>query len=62
MEERREKIVDFVSNLFGIVGGVITVLGLVFYYSIHYLLVTIASRLFEGFLHSSTKALIGKND
>lgn len=26
MEERREKIVDFVSNLFGIVGGVIAVL------------------------------------
>ncbi|KAJ1442993.1 endoplasmic reticulum vesicle transporter-domain-containing protein [Ochromonadaceae sp. CCMP2298] len=28
MEERREKIVDFVSNLFGIVGGLITVLTL----------------------------------
>jgi hypothetical protein len=27
MEERREKIVDFISNLFGIVGGVISVLG-----------------------------------
>lgn len=26
MEERRERIIDFVSNLFGIVGGVITVL------------------------------------
>ena len=26
MEERREKIIDFISNLFGIVGGVITVL------------------------------------
>mmetsp|Transcript_81220 Transcript_81220/g.159403 ORF Transcript_81220/g.159403 Transcript_81220/m.159403 type:complete len:304 (+) Transcript_81220:74-985(+) len=29
MEERRERIVDFISNLFGIVGGVITVLTLV---------------------------------
>jgi hypothetical protein len=29
MEERRERIVDFVSNLFGIVGGVITMLGFV---------------------------------
>lgn len=28
MEERRERIIDFVSNLFGIVGGVITVLSL----------------------------------
>jgi hypothetical protein len=27
MEERRERIVDFISNLFGIVGGVITMLG-----------------------------------
>lgn len=26
MEERREKIIDFISSLFGIVGGVITVL------------------------------------
>jgi hypothetical protein len=26
MEERRERIIDFISNLFGIVGGVITVL------------------------------------
>eukprot|EP00597_Dinobryon_sp_UTEXLB2267_P003661 CAMPEP_0170076212 /NCGR_PEP_ID=MMETSP0019_2-20121128/13223_1 /TAXON_ID=98059 /ORGANISM="Dinobryon sp., Strain UTEXLB2267" /LENGTH=197 /DNA_ID=CAMNT_0010287703 /DNA_START=358 /DNA_END=951 /DNA_ORIENTATION=+ len=45
MEERREKIVDFISNLFGIVGGVITMLSLI-----------------EGFLHQSTKALIGKKD
>lgn len=45
MEERRERIIDFVSNLFGIVGGVITVLSL-----------------FEGFLHQSTKSLIGKKD
>lgn len=29
MEERRERIVDFISSLFGIVGGVITVLTLV---------------------------------
>jgi len=28
MEERREKIIDFISSLFGIVGGVITVLSL----------------------------------
>jgi hypothetical protein len=26
MEERRERIIDFISNLFGIVGGVITIL------------------------------------
>lgn len=45
MEERREHMVDFISNLFGIVGGVITVL-----------------TFFEGAVHQSGKALIGKKD
>ena len=31
LEERREKIIDFIANLFGIIGGVITVLGYVFF-------------------------------
>jgi hypothetical protein len=29
LEERREKIIDFIANLFGIIGGVITVLSLI---------------------------------
>jgi len=45
MEEHREHIVDFICNLCGIVGGVITLVGL-----------------FGRLLHSSTKAIIGKND
>jgi hypothetical protein len=45
MEEDREHMVDFISNLFGIVGGVITVL-----------------TMFEGVVHQSSKALIGKKD
>eukprot|EP01038_Epipyxis_sp_PR26KG_P012225 gene12225-16375_t len=45
MEERREHISDFIANLIGIIGGVITVLSL-----------------FEGFLHQSTKVLLGKKD
>jgi hypothetical protein len=45
MEERKENMFEFISNLFCIVGGVITMLGLV-----------------ERCLHSSTKAIIGKED
>jgi hypothetical protein len=63
MEERREKIVDFVSNLFGIIGGVITILRfqsiVVFLFIVYRFHIF---SLFEFFLHQSTKAIIGKRD
>jgi len=44
-QENKGNIFEFLAGLCGVVGGVVTVLGL-----------------FEGFVHHSAKAVIGKKD
>ena len=45
LQENKGNIFEFLAGLCGVVGGVVTVLGL-----------------FEGFVHHSAKAVIGKKD